>query len=284
MVAHMQALGFHNVINMNRDFYRDVHSKAVPAHDILVTNPPYSGDHKTKLLEFLATNRSSGLNVAGVEGEEEPLSRKLRPFALLLPVYIATKSYWRSFVESSQQSGLQVLYLLPPVYYEYAHPEDTGKDLPPFYSAWLLGNLTPAMVQSITRAYASYQPANRPPMDYFSRALPAGLKPLRFNNLRVTSDIQDLVQLGLVTEKRPNPKQRQKKHQQQHQHQLPSGAPPSATASQASVAPSAATTNNQSTSKSKSKSKKKRNHQEANKTDVATSADGEPIKKKKRRY
>lgn len=138
---------------------------------------------------------------------------------------------------------------------------------------------------SITRAYASYQPANRPPVDYFSRALPAGLKPLRFNNLRVTSDIQDLVQLGLVTEKRPNPKQRQKKHQQQHQqHQLPSGAPPSAATSQASVAPSAATTNNQSASKSKSKSKKKRNHQEANKTDVATSADGEPIKKKKRRY
>jgi hypothetical protein len=119
-------------------------------------------------------------------------------------------------------------------------------------------------------------------VDYFSRALPAGLKPLRFNNLRVTSDIQDLVQLGLVTEKRPNPKQRQKKHQQQHQHQLPSGAPPSAAALQASVAPSAATTNNQSASKSKSK--KKRNHQEANKTDVATSADGEPIKKKKRRY
>lgn len=32
MVAHMQALGFHNVINMNRDFYRDVHSKAVPGN------------------------------------------------------------------------------------------------------------------------------------------------------------------------------------------------------------------------------------------------------------
>lgn len=35
MVAHMQALGFPNVINMNRDFYRDVSSKAVPG------NSPY---------------------------------------------------------------------------------------------------------------------------------------------------------------------------------------------------------------------------------------------------
>lgn len=81
-------------------------SRVMTAHDILVTNPPYSGDHKTKLLEFLVTNRSSGLNTAAVEGEDEPLSRKLRPFALLLPVYIATKSYWRSFVESSQQVRL----------------------------------------------------------------------------------------------------------------------------------------------------------------------------------
>lgn len=32
MVAYMQDLGFHNVINMNRDFYRDVRSKAVPGN------------------------------------------------------------------------------------------------------------------------------------------------------------------------------------------------------------------------------------------------------------
>jgi hypothetical protein len=44
----------------------------------LVTNPPYSGEHKVRLLNFLG-------------------SRPDKPFALLLPVYTATKSYWKEF-------------------------------------------------------------------------------------------------------------------------------------------------------------------------------------------
>lgn len=56
-------------------------------HDILVTNPPYSGEHKTKLLDFLSKNIAP--------------NSQFRPFALLLPAYIATKSYWKAFVEAS---------------------------------------------------------------------------------------------------------------------------------------------------------------------------------------
>jgi hypothetical protein len=33
--------------------------------------------------------------------------------------------------------------VLPPTSYEYRHPEGTGKDTPPFYSAWFLGGFTP---------------------------------------------------------------------------------------------------------------------------------------------
>jgi hypothetical protein len=112
-----------------------------PEFDILVTNPPYSGEHKQQLLEYLRTIT--------------------KPFALLLPAYTATKAYWRNFV---QQENLRwkvkgpfdsVIYLLPPSSYEYSHPEGTGpsiplplsafhwsfsgKDLPPFYSAWFVG-------------------------------------------------------------------------------------------------------------------------------------------------
>lgn len=81
-------------------------------HDILVTNPPYSGEHKVKLLEFLATNVfASSTNTGEIGDSSESLppssssrfTKKLRPFALLLPVYIATKSYWRNFLESSAQ-------------------------------------------------------------------------------------------------------------------------------------------------------------------------------------
>lgn len=99
-----------------------------------MTNPPYSGEHKVKLLNFLA-------------------SRPAQPYALLLPAYTATKSYWREFATSAAtattpgnnsskgtfNSLTSPFYVLPPDYYEYCHPEGTGKDIPPFYSAWFVG-------------------------------------------------------------------------------------------------------------------------------------------------
>ena len=44
------------VVNRNRDFYADITMKGIPNYDILVTNPPYSGEHKPKLLEYLLTS------------------------------------------------------------------------------------------------------------------------------------------------------------------------------------------------------------------------------------
>ena len=85
-----------------------------------MTNPPYSGEHKVRLLQYLST-----IN---------------HPFLLLLPAYIATKAYWKNF---AQNKG--VLYLAPPEHYHYVHPENTGKDLPPFYSMWFVGNLPEAV-------------------------------------------------------------------------------------------------------------------------------------------
>lgn len=46
-----------------------------PKHDVLVTNPPYSGDHKKRCLEYC---RASG-----------------KPWFLLVPNYVATKDYYR---------------------------------------------------------------------------------------------------------------------------------------------------------------------------------------------
>lgn len=124
MLEHMKSLGYSNVINRNRDFYRDITTKQIPAFDILVTNPPYSGEHKVRLLNYLRTAD--------------------KPFALLLPAYIATKSYWKAFLDDGPR---QALYILPPDYYHYLHPEGTGKALPPFYSAWLIGGLDAAEQQ-----------------------------------------------------------------------------------------------------------------------------------------
>ena len=166
--------GIINVINRNRDFYADIKKNALPEYDILITNPPYSGEHKQKLLEFLST-------------------RCHCPFFLLLPVYTASKSYWKDFVHKLNSSSssipseytrnnnsnrdilsqindtkkksqtskdyqqkpnenniespitptipqslgsYSIYYLLPPNSYTYFHPEGTGKDTPPFYSSW----------------------------------------------------------------------------------------------------------------------------------------------------
>ena len=54
MVQHMSSLGFHNVINRNTDFYEDIAMKRIPEYDVMVTNPPYSGEHKQKLLTYLS--------------------------------------------------------------------------------------------------------------------------------------------------------------------------------------------------------------------------------------
>jgi hypothetical protein len=82
MRARMASLGFTNVINEKRDFYADVEGTGagegvgcpqVPDFDVLVTNPPYSGDHVPKLLAFAAC--------CG------------RPFFLLMPNYFYMKEY-----------------------------------------------------------------------------------------------------------------------------------------------------------------------------------------------
>ena len=129
-------------------------------YDILVTNPPYSGEHKVNLLKFLSTHRSATAGANSKLSSECPTSAQTsnstsKPFALLLPVYVATKSYWKDFASQQMQtsgsgtssgsgnsSGTKVFYILPPDYYEYSHPEGTGKDIPPFYSAWFVGGFS----------------------------------------------------------------------------------------------------------------------------------------------
>ena len=121
MVNRLSSIGFSTVINKNRDFYGDIASRNIPAYDILVTNPPYSGEHKLRLLNFLRVQQ--------------------RPFALLLPAYTATKSYWKEFSIPTNSFNPDILYLMPGGSYSYEHPEGTGHDIPPFYSAWFIGGM-----------------------------------------------------------------------------------------------------------------------------------------------
>lgn len=71
----LRQLGFPKVEHSNQDFYKLVRENQQPKHDVLVTNPPYSGDHKKRCLEHC---RASG-----------------KPWFLLVPNYVATKDYYR---------------------------------------------------------------------------------------------------------------------------------------------------------------------------------------------
>ncbi|RYH01494.1 hypothetical protein EON65_48315 [archaeon] len=94
-----------------------------------MTNPPYSGEHKVRLLQYLSTTT--------------------HPYLLLLPAYIATKAYWKNFTQNKS-----VLYIAPPEHYHYVHPENTGKDLPPFYSMWFVGNLEEVVKNRLVDFYS----------------------------------------------------------------------------------------------------------------------------------
>ena len=51
-VAHLAALGFPRVHNVNVDCYAAQRERRVPEFDVLVTNPPFSGAHLARALEF----------------------------------------------------------------------------------------------------------------------------------------------------------------------------------------------------------------------------------------
>ena len=202
----ISTIGFMNVINNNRDFYHDIQHNNIPDYDILITNPPYSCDHKLKLLNFLKNNNNHHDDHHQHRQKKQQQQHHYhhhgnRPFALLLPAYIATKSYWKDFLSSFNNNNnnsnnnnnynnsnnnnndnnnininkvrispnlsstiiptsastfkklnnqtqsimnilnmnMNIMYLLPPDYYNYSHPEGTGKDIPPFYSIWFIG-------------------------------------------------------------------------------------------------------------------------------------------------
>jgi hypothetical protein len=98
-VKHLGALGFDKVYNKAEDFYKVLAEKRVPKHDVVVTNPPYSGDHFDRLLNFLHANG--------------------KPFLLLLPDRFSRKECYRA----AESTWLHAVFLTPPERYHYWTPE-----------------------------------------------------------------------------------------------------------------------------------------------------------------
>ena len=74
VIRHLAARGFPHVYNKNEDFYRMIEESRNPDYDILVTNPPFSGNHVERMLKFCV---DSG-----------------KPFLCLVPNYVYTKPFY----------------------------------------------------------------------------------------------------------------------------------------------------------------------------------------------
>jgi len=94
----LASLGCKNVINENQDFYANIANNKIPDYDLLITNPPYSGEHMEKLLNFAAGSQ--------------------KPYLLLLPHFVYSKEYYR---RSNIQQG--IFYLVPKSRYSYLPPQ-----------------------------------------------------------------------------------------------------------------------------------------------------------------
>jgi hypothetical protein len=102
-VQHLQGLGFDSVYNKPEDFYEMIRTQQIPKdHDVVVTNPPYSGDHFDRLIAFLKENG--------------------KPFLLLLPDHFEQRPAYKDWVEDAASSP-SLLFLTSPQRYHYWTPE-----------------------------------------------------------------------------------------------------------------------------------------------------------------
>ena len=171
----LNSLGFTNVQHEKRDFYADIRNGTVPKYDTLVTNPPYSEDHKERCIEYAV----------------ESLRREGKPFLLLMPNYVALKEYWRKLTQLEDgKEANDIVYVIPASPYEYDHPEGTGHDIPPFASLWFCG-VGRNVKEECKNVYKGTSHSGNGP--------------------RIASSIKELQTVGAVKSgNRPNPKQRRK--------------------------------------------------------------------------
>jgi hypothetical protein len=174
-----------------RDFYRDIRQNTVPPFDILVTNPPYSENHKERCLEF-AVNQ---------------LKKHGRPFFLLMPNYVAMKEYFRKIVLDDKDNNgshkVRAFYIAPSSKhpYEYDHPDGTGHVVSPFASVWFCGlSCNDGKIDTDTKDVVDAFDKFHSPQSQSPTGTP-----------RIMTTLQELIQLGVVSgARRKNPRQRKK--------------------------------------------------------------------------
>ena len=100
---HLRDMGFERIYNEPEDFYAVIAEGRVPDHDCVITNPPYSGDHFDRLLDFIRENR--------------------KPYLLLLPEHFSRRPAYAAAAGESGEGWLRPVFLTAPERYHYWTPE-----------------------------------------------------------------------------------------------------------------------------------------------------------------
>lgn len=126
-VMRLASLGFPRVHNRKEDFYEVVRAGRIPEHDVVVTNPPFSGDHVPSILRFCAQ-----------EGG--------KPWFLLLPNYVYLKDYFNPALSGGTGGRpLGLFYLTPAKRYSFYSPQgsrlsvkSSERKTSPFNTFWYI--------------------------------------------------------------------------------------------------------------------------------------------------
>jgi len=122
VITNFSNLGFTNVINPCEDFYDVLQSGLLPEFDVIVTNPPYSGDHIERFLKFCVSTS--------------------KPWFLLLPNFVYMKDYYKTaLIPESKIVPQRVFYIVPEKRYLFWTPKGRhqakSKDkTSPFITFW----------------------------------------------------------------------------------------------------------------------------------------------------
>jgi len=153
MVEHMAQVGFPNVYNRKEDCYSIWSSSKCPVFDVLVTNPPYSGDHIAQLMQHVTAKQFGD-----------------RPWLLLLPQWVHKKNY---YVLATKH--IRPFYLVPTKRYVYIPPKhfrdakksDVHKKSSPFCSMWYVwggsAEFNETLIQHYHRTYKKGSESARAP-------------------------------------------------------------------------------------------------------------------------
>lgn len=142
VIKHLQSIGIKNVYNKKEDCYQrwSASDDLLTQFDVLVTNPPYSGDHIEKLMHFVTCRQKF----------------RDRPWFLLMPQWVHKKDY---FVELTKD--IRLFYLVPRKRYVYLPPtdfraakkSDVHKKSSPFTSMWFCWGGTHEMNERLIRDF-----------------------------------------------------------------------------------------------------------------------------------